>query len=171
MKYKIGDKVKVIKNLHKLDVNKYDIVPDMYKYTECVYTIDDILYENKEISYTFKEDPEGWMWHEDLIEKYEDPTEAKLNCISQDNKMLKQALKQAKHEYDVLEKYYERAIAYNNELDEGLEELANENVELFRENQELTNKLAESGKKIAELQGKLDKLTNILRMSTGREDW
>ena len=95
----------------------------------------------------------------------------KIECVLQDNEMLKQALKQAKHEYDVLEKYYERAIAYNNELDEGFEEMANENVELFRENQELTNKLVESGKKIAELQGKLDKLTNILRMSTGREDW
>ena len=95
----------------------------------------------------------------------------KIECVLQDNEMLKQVLKQAKHEYDVLEKYYERAIAYNNELDEGLEEMADENVELFRKNQELTNKLVESGKKIAELQGKLDKLTNILKMSTGREDW
>ena len=41
----------------------------------------------------------------------------KIECVLQDNEMLKQALKQAKHEYDVLEKYYERAIAYNNELD------------------------------------------------------
>ena len=88
-----------------------------------------------------------------------------------ENEMLKQALRQAKHEYDLLEKYYERAIAYNNELDEGLEDMANENVELFRKNQELTNKLVESGKKIAELQGKLDKLTNILNVLTGREDW
>ena len=91
--------------------------------------------------------------------------------MKQDNEMLKQALRQAKHEYDLLEKYYERAIAYNNELDEGLEDMANENVELFRKNQELTNKLVESGKKIAELQGKLDKLTNILNVLTGREDW
>lgn len=95
----------------------------------------------------------------------------KIECVLQDNEMLRQALKQAKHEYDVLEKYYERAIAYNNELDEGLEEMANENVELFRKNRELTNKLVESGKKIAELQGKLDKLTNILNILTGREDW
>ena len=95
----------------------------------------------------------------------------KIECILQDNEMLKQALRQAKHEYDVLEKYYERAIAYNNELDEGLEEMANENVELFRKNDDLTNKLVESGKKIAELQGKLDKLTNILNVLTGREDW
>ena len=91
--------------------------------------------------------------------------------MKQDNEMLKQALRQVKHEYDLLEKYYERAIAYNNELDEGLEDMANENVELFRKNQELTNKLVESGKKIAELQGKLDKLTNILNTVTGREDW
>ena len=91
--------------------------------------------------------------------------------MNKDNEMLKQALRQAKHEYDLLEKYYERAIAYNNELDEGLEDMANENVELFRKNQELTNKLVESGKKIAELQGKLDKLTNILNALTGREDW
>ena len=95
----------------------------------------------------------------------------KIECVLQDNEMLKQALKQAKHEYDVLEKYYERAIAYNNELDEGLEEMANENVELFRENQELTNKLVESGKKIAELQGKLNKISNLLNTLTGREDW
>lgn len=171
MKYKIGDRVKVIKNLHKLDVNKYDIVPDMYKYAECVYTIDDILYENKEISYTFKEDPEEWMWHEDLIEKYEDPTEAKLNCVSRDNEMLKQALKQARHEYDVLEKYYQFKIDDYEDLQQDLRDLADENVELFRKNDDLTNKLVESGKKIAELQGKLDKLTNILNVLTGREDW
>ena len=95
----------------------------------------------------------------------------KIECVLQDNEMLKQALKQAKHEYDILDKYYERARIYNKDLEEELEEMANENVELFRENQELTNKLVESCKKIAELQGKLDKLTNILRMSTGREDW
>ena len=70
MKYKIGDRVKVIKNLHKLDIDKHDIVPDMYKYTDCVYTIDDILHENKGISYTFKEDPKKWIWYENLIEKY-----------------------------------------------------------------------------------------------------
>lgn len=97
--------------------------------------------------------------------------EQRLECVMQENDMMKAALKQAKNEYDILDKYYERAIAYNNELDEGLEEMADENVELFRENQELTNKLVESGKKIAELQGKLDKLTNILKMSTGRENW
>ena len=95
----------------------------------------------------------------------------RIECVLQENEMLKQALKQAKHEYDLLEKYYERAIAYNNELDEGLEDMANENVELFRKNQELTNKLVESGKKIAELQGKLDKLTNILNVLTGKGDW
>lgn len=95
----------------------------------------------------------------------------KIECVLQDNEMLKQALKQAKHEYDVLEKYYERARIYNKDLEEGLEEMADENVELFRKNQELTNKLVESGKKIAELQGKLDKLTNILNILTGREDW
>ena len=54
---------------------------------------------------------------------------------------------------------------------EELEEIADENVELFRKNDDLTNKLVESGKKIAELQGKLDKLTNILNVLTGREDW
>ena len=95
----------------------------------------------------------------------------KIECALQDNEMLKQALKQAKHEYDVLEKYYERARMYNKDLEEELEEIADENVELFRKNDDLTNKLVESGKKIAELQGKLDKLTNILKMSTGREDW
>ena len=57
-----------------------------------------------------------------------------MNCILQDNEMLKQALKQAKHEYDVLEKYYERARMYNKDLEEELEEIADENVELFREN-------------------------------------
>lgn len=95
----------------------------------------------------------------------------KIECVLQDNEMLKQALKQAKHEYDILDKYYERARIYNKDLEEELEEIADENVELFRKNRELTNKLVESGKKIAELQGKLDKLTNILKMSTGREDW
>lgn len=95
----------------------------------------------------------------------------RMECVLQDNEMLKQALKQAKHEYDILDKYYERARIYNKDLEEELEEIADENVELFRKNRELTNKLVESGKKIAELQGKLDKLTNILRMSTGREDW
>ena len=95
----------------------------------------------------------------------------KIECVLQDNEMLKQALKQAKHEYDVLEKYYERAIAYNNDLEEELEEIADENVELFRENRELTNKLAESGKKIAELQGKLNKISNLLNTITGREEW
>ena len=171
MKYKIGDKVKVIKNLHKLDIDKYDIVPRMYKYADCVYTISDILHENEGTSYIFKEDPVKWFWDEDLIEKYEDPTEAKLNCISQDNEMLKQALKQAKHEYDVLEKYYERAIMYSEDLEEELEEIADENVELFRKNRELTNKLVESGKKIAKLQGKLNKISNLLNTLTGREDW
>lgn len=95
----------------------------------------------------------------------------KIECVLQDNEMLKQALKQAKHEYDILDKYYEKARIYNKNLEEELEEIADENVELFRKNRELTNKLVESGKKIAELQGKLDKLTNISRMSTGREDW
>ena len=95
----------------------------------------------------------------------------KMECILQDNEMLKQALKQAKHEYDILDKYYERSRTYNKDLEEELEEIADENVELFRKNRELTNKLVESGKKIAELQGKLDKLTNILKMSTGRENW
>ena len=95
----------------------------------------------------------------------------KIECILQDNEMLKQALKQAKHEYDILDKYYERARIYNKDLEEELEEIADENVELFRKNRELTNKLVESGKKIAELQGKLDKLTNILNVLTGREDW
>ena len=95
----------------------------------------------------------------------------KIECVLQDNEMLKQALEQAKHEYDILDKYYERARIYNKDLEEELEEIADENVELFRKNRELTNKLVESGKKIAELQGKLDKLTNILKMSTGREDW
>ena len=95
----------------------------------------------------------------------------KMECISQDNEMLKQALRQAKHEYDVLEKYYKRVTIYSEDLEEELEEMADENAELFRKNQELTNKLVESGKKIAELQGKLDKLTNILNILTGREDW
>ena len=95
----------------------------------------------------------------------------RIECVLQENEMLKQALRQAKHEYDILEKYYERAIAYNNELDEGIEDMANENVELFRKNQELTNKLVESGKKIAELQGKLNEISNLLNTVTGREDW
>lgn len=95
----------------------------------------------------------------------------KMECVLQDNEMLKQALKQAKHEYDVLDKYYERARIYNKDLEEELKEIADENVELFRKNRELTNKLVESGKKIAKLQGKLNKLTNILKMLTGREDW
>ena len=34
----------------------------------------------------------------------------KIECVLQDNEMLKQALKQAKHEYDVLEKYYQFKI-------------------------------------------------------------
>ena len=171
MKYKIGDKVKVIKNLHKLDIDKYDIVPEMYKYADCVYTISDILYENEGISYIFKEDPEKWFWDEDLIEKYEDLAEVKLNCISQDNEMLKQALRQAKHEYDALEKYYQFKRDDYEDLQQDLRDLADQNVELFRKNNDLTNKLVESGKKIAELQGKLDKLTNILNTLTGREDW
>ena len=95
----------------------------------------------------------------------------KIECVLQDNEMLKQALKQAKHEYDVLEKYYERAVIYNKKLEEELNEIVNKNVELFRKNRELINKLAESGKKIAELQGKLNKISNLLNTLTGREDW
>ena len=95
----------------------------------------------------------------------------KIECILQENEMLKQALKQAKHEYDILDKYYERAKIYNNDLEEELEEIADENVELFRKNRELTNKLVESGKKIAELQGKLNQISNLLNAVTGREDW
>ena len=97
--------------------------------------------------------------------------EQRLECVMQENDMMKFALKQAKNEYDILDKYYERARIYNKDLEEELEEIADENVELFRKNRELTNKLVESGKKIAELQGKLDKLTNILKVLTGREDW
>ena len=82
----------------------------------------------------------------------------KIECVLQDNEMLKQALRQAKHEYDILDKYYERARIYNKDLEEELEEIADENVELFRKNRELTNKLVESCKKIAELQGKLNKI-------------
>ena len=95
----------------------------------------------------------------------------KIECVLQENEMLKQALRQAKHEYDVLEKYYQFKIDDYEDLQQDLRDLADENVELFRKNDDLTNKLVESGKKIAELQGKLDKLTNILKMSTGREDW
>ena len=95
----------------------------------------------------------------------------KIECVLQDNEMLKQALRQAKHEYDVLEKYYLFKIDEYEDLQQDLRDLADENVELFRKNDDLTNKLVESGKKIAELQGKLDKLTNILNVLTGREDW
>ena len=95
----------------------------------------------------------------------------KIERVLQDNEMLKQALKQAKHEYDILDKYYEGARMDNKDLEEELEEIYQENAELFRENRVLKNKLVESGKKIAELQGKLDKLTNILNVLTGREDW
>ena len=95
----------------------------------------------------------------------------KIECVLQENEMLKQALRQAKHEYDVLEKYYQFKIDDYEDLQQDLRDLADENVELFRKNNDLTNKLVESGKKIAELQGKLDKLMNILKMSTGREDW
>ena len=95
----------------------------------------------------------------------------KIECVLQDNEMLKQALKQAKHEYVILEKYYEGARMDNKDLEEELEEIYQENAEYFRENRVLKNKLVESGKKIAELQGKLDKLTNILNILTGREDW
>ena len=95
----------------------------------------------------------------------------KIECVLQDNEMLKQALKQAKHEYDILDKYYEGARMDNKDLEEELEEIYQENAELFRENRVLKNKLVESGEKIAELQGKLDKLTNILNILTGREDW
>ena len=95
----------------------------------------------------------------------------KIECVLQDNEMLKQALRQAKHEYDILDKYYEGARMENKDLEEELEEIYQENAELFRENRVLKNKLVESGEKIAELQGKLDKLTNILNILTGREDW
>ena len=95
----------------------------------------------------------------------------KIECVLQDNEMLKQALKQAKHEYDILDKYYERARIYNKDLDEEREDIADENVELFRKNRELTNKLVESGKKIAELQGKLNEISNLLNTLTGREEW
>ena len=95
----------------------------------------------------------------------------KIECVLQDNEMLKQALRQAKHEYDILDKYYEGARMDNKDLEEELEEIYQENAELFRENRVLKNKLVESGEKIAELQGKLDKLTNILNILTGREDW
>ena len=95
----------------------------------------------------------------------------KMECVLQDNEMLKQALKQAKHEYDVLEKYYERARIYNKDLEEELKEIADENVELFRKNRELTNKLAESGKKIAKLEGELNEILNLLKVLTEREDW
>ena len=95
----------------------------------------------------------------------------KIECVLQDNEMLKQALRQAKHEYDILDKYYERARIYNKDLEEELEEIADDNVELFRKNRELTNKLVESGKQIAELQGKLNKISNLLNTLTGREEW
>ena len=95
----------------------------------------------------------------------------KIECVLQDNEMLKQALKQAKHEYDILDKYYEKARMYNKDLEEELEEIADENVELFRENRELMDRLVESGKKIAKLEGKLNKISNLLNTLTGREDW
>ena len=97
--------------------------------------------------------------------------EQRLECVMQENDMMKFALKQAKNEYDILDKYYQFKREDYEDLQQDLRDLADENVELFRKNDDLTNKLVESGKKIAELQGKLDKLTNILKMSTGREDW
>ena len=126
-----------------------------------------------------------------VLEEQENEGECKMNK-KQENEMLKIALKQAKHEYDLLETYYQLAKNYIDELEEELDELASENVDTANWNKQLESannialdKLSEASKKILELkreneqlqvknailQGENNNIKNRLRILTGREEW
>ena len=97
-----------------------------------------------------------------VLEEQENKGECEMDR-KQENEMLKIAFKQAKHEYDLLEMYYQLAKDYIDELEEQLDELASENIKIKQENEQLQVKNAI-------LQGENNNIKNRLRMITGREN-
>ena len=155
MKYKIGDKVRVVGNLMNLDHEKYDIVCEMYWFADKECTIKDI---DDDGDYRLEEDHQRWTWCEELlkptgnarIDEELAKTKVKLECILQDNEAIKAELKRKEAWIKQLEAVNDNALTRLSETGREISKLQ---------------------QKIARLEGKLDRARNIIRMISGRENW
>ena len=96
----------------------------------------------------------------------------RVECLEEDNEILKEKLRQKNNEYDMLKEYYDKLSASLSEA-----------TYLAQENEHLLDKLASAGKRMADLEkdnmelrkrcsvleGKLNRAKSILGMLTGRE--
>ena len=96
----------------------------------------------------------------------------RVECLEEDNEILKEKLRQKNNEYDMLKEYYDKLSASLSEA-----------TYLAQENEHLLNKLVSTGKEMADLkkdnlelrkrcsvlEGKLNRARSIIGMLTGRE--
>ena len=68
MRFKVGDKVKIVKNLTTVDAGKCGVVYNMYEYVGMIATVDDV----GAYFYLLSVDDNEWHWNDNMVEAIEE---------------------------------------------------------------------------------------------------
>ena len=68
MRFKVGDRVKIVEDLTIVDAGKCGVVYDMYEYVEMITTVDDV----GAYFYVLSVDDNEWHWNDNMVEAIEE---------------------------------------------------------------------------------------------------
>ena len=74
MRFKVGDKVKIVKDLANVDAGKCGLVYDMHEYVGMIATVDDV----GAYFYVLSVDDNKWRWNENTVEVIEEELKCAL---------------------------------------------------------------------------------------------
>ena len=74
MRFRVGDKVKIVNNLTTVDAGKCGVVYDMYEYVGMIATVDDV----GAYFYVLSVDDNKWRWNENTVEVIEEELKCAL---------------------------------------------------------------------------------------------
>ena len=68
MRFKVGDKVKIVKDLANVDAGKCGLVYDMHEHVGMIATVDDV----GAYFYVLSVDDNKWRWNDNMVEAIEE---------------------------------------------------------------------------------------------------
>ena len=68
MRFKVGDKVKIVKDLANVDAGKCGLVYDMHEHVGMIATVDDV----GAYFYLLSVDDNEWHWNDNMVEAIEE---------------------------------------------------------------------------------------------------
>ena len=68
MRFKVGDRVRIVKDLTTVDARKCGVVYDMYEYVGMIATVDDV----GAYFYLLSVDDNEWHWNDNMVEAIEE---------------------------------------------------------------------------------------------------